>query len=190
MAWPSDTYGKLLTTDWYEDESELLNTVLDSFEDFKGDVMNVFSSEMFQYLCAEMLPTDGRPISMMIKGVEEEKVSSARGEQVKVSVSFNERPKRLLLNKTNARSIVRALGTAETNDWIGATVTLAVEQIKVGREIVPSIRVKSAVSAQRPQQQPPQQPARSRVNSRQANTPGDDPALRNAPAGDEQEPLF
>lgn len=178
MAWPIPSYGKTLMTDWYDDESELLRTVLDTFENFTGDMMNIFSSEMFQYLVAEMLPTDGRTISMTIKNVDEEKVSSARGDQVKVAITFNERPKRLLLNKTNARTLAKALGL-ETNDWRGATVTLGVEQIKVGRETVPSIRVKAATPAQRPQ-------PRSRAN-RPATTPGDDPALRNAPDGDREQ---
>lgn len=110
--------------------------------------MNIFSSAMFEYLSAEMLPADGRPISLTIKNVEEMKISGPRGDEMKVTISFVERPKRLILNKTNARTIAGALGP-ETDNWRGATLALGVEAVKVGRNTLPSIRVKTATAAAR-----------------------------------------
>lgn len=171
MVWPNPSYGKTFATSWYNDESELLRAVLDTLEntDIGGLDVNIFSSAMFEFLSAEMLPNDGRTVSLTIKGVAEEKITGPRGESVKVIVSFNERPKRLILNKTNALALARVLGP-ETDAWRGAVVVLCVENIKVGRDIVPSIRVKSAVSGRPPN-----------ADVAPVNTIGDDPALRHAP---------
>lgn len=182
------TFTKGFGTRWYPTLSELQSIVLDTLLHFQGDFaeMNIFSAEMFEYLAAEMLPAD-KPISMTIKSVKEDKVAGPRGEQVKVIIGFKERPKKLILNKTNARALAKAL-TPETDNWIGATVVLGVESVKVGKNVVPSIRVKSATPGKR------QQPAATAQGNGQrgnrpamANTPGDDPALRNAPAGDESQ---
>ena len=145
---PSASYSKFFSTSSYDDLSDLLSTVLDTLEHTQGDMdMNVFSSAMFEYLCAEMLPGDGRPVSLTIKAVTEETVAGPRGESKKLIVAFRERPKKLILNKTNARALARALGH-ETDAWAGAAVALGVESIKVGKQTVPSIRVRSATAAQ------------------------------------------
>lgn len=160
---PHPTYAKGFATGWYQSESELLEAVLDTFETFHydngdDDDMNIFSAEMFEYLSAEMFPP-GRTLSLTIKDVVQEAIAGPRGEANKVTVSFVERPKKLILNKTNARAIAHALGP-ETDDWRGAAVVMGVENVKVGRNTVPSIRVKSATArnGQRPQQ-PAVQPA-------------------------------
>ena len=164
---PIPSYSKGLATRWHSDLNTLLSSVLDTLEHIQGEVdVNIFSAEMFEYLCAEMLPSDGRPVTMTIKDVAEETITGPRGESVKVIVSFRERPKKLILNKTNARALARSLGVM-TDAWAGAAVELGVESVKVGRQTVPSIRVRSATAAQRqttatarPQQpaQPAQQP--------------------------------
>ena len=154
------TYFKYFHTGFYTDPSQLLSTVLDTLEHLQIDReidMNIFSADMFEYLCAEMLPTDGRTVSLTIKDTEQDTVAGPRGEQSKVIVSFVERPKKLILNKTNARTLARALGP-ETDNWRGATVMLGVESVKVGRNTVPSIRVKSASAARRQAPQAPQRP--------------------------------
>lgn len=144
---PSASYSRFFSTSSYDDLSELLSTVLDTLEHLQFDKetvdVNIFSAEMFEYLCAEMLPTDGRTVSLTVKSIEEDKVAGPRGEQVKVIVSFVERPKKLILNKTNARALAHALGN-ETDHWRGASLALGVEMVKVGRNTVPSIRVKAA----------------------------------------------
>ncbi|MBX7254543.1 MAG: hypothetical protein K1X50_21355, partial [Candidatus Promineofilum sp.] len=146
---PIPSYSKGLATRWHSDLQTLLSSVLDTLEHIQGGVdMNIFSAEMFEYLSAEMLPSDGRPVTMTIKDVAEETITGPRGESVKVIVSFRERPKKLILNKTNARALARSLGVM-TDAWAGAAVELGVESVKVGRQTVPSIRVRSATAAQR-----------------------------------------
>lgn len=147
---PSASYSKFFSTSSYDDLSDLLSTVLDTLEHLDKEIdMNIFSADMFEYLCAEMLPSDGRLVSLTIKDVEQDTVAGPRGEQSKVIVHFVERPKLLILNKTNARAIARALGN-ETDNWRGATVALGVESVKVGRNTVPSIRVKNAAHRRPP----------------------------------------
>ena len=146
-ARPNPSYSKWLATPWHAELNELLSSVLDTLEHTQGEIdVNVFSADMFEYLCAEMLPSDGRPVSLTIRGVTEETVAGPRGESQKVVVSFRERPKKLILNKTNARALAKVLGP-ETDAWPGASVVLGVEPVKVGKQTVPSIRVKSATAA-------------------------------------------
>ena len=137
-------------TSWYATETELLSIVLDTLEhihlDLEGDYnVNIFSADMFEFLSAEMLPT-GKTISLTIKSVIQEVIAGPRGESNKVTISFVERPKKLILNKTNARALAKVLGP-ETDNWRGAVVALGVENVKVGRNTVPSVRVKSAAPA-------------------------------------------
>jgi hypothetical protein len=148
---PSASYSKFFSTSSYDDLSDLLSTVLDTLEHLQIDKetdVNIFTAEMFEYLCAEMLPTDGRTVSLTIKHTAQDTVAGPRGEQTKVIIDFVERPKKLILNKTNARALAHALGN-ETDDWRGARVALGVEMVKVGRNTVPSIRVKSATARPR-----------------------------------------
>ncbi len=143
---PTATMG--FGTLWYRTLSELLSSVLDTLEHFqpKGDIdVNIFSTDLFEWLSAEMIGHN-KTVSMTIKDVFEGKVGGPRGEQTKIIVSFVERPKKLILNKTNARAFAASLG-AETDRWRGATVTLGVDMVKVGGGNVPSIRVRGATPA-------------------------------------------
>ena len=169
-ARPNPSYSKWLATPWHAELNELLSSVLDTLEHTQGDMdMNVFSSAMFEYLCAEMLPDGGRTVSLTIKAAAEETVTGPRGESQRVVLSFRERPKKLILNKTNARTLAKALGP-ETDDWPGASVVLGVESVKVGKQTVPSIRVRSATAAQR--RATPAQPAAAAGDSGQGDNGG------------------
>jgi hypothetical protein len=143
---PDPSYGKGFSTSWYNSESELLGIVLDTLEHLQFDKenvdVNIFSAEMFEYLSAEMLPGN-KVVSLTVKGVEETEIAGPRGTDMKVVISFVERPKKLILNKTNARAIAKTLGP-ETDDWRGASITMGVESVKVGRNVVPSIRIRGA----------------------------------------------
>lgn len=147
---PCSTSTKGFHTPMYQSLPELAQSVMDTFAPAKGnkeiDKVNIFSSEMFEYLSAEML--GDKAVSMTIKSVVESELAGPRGTDMKVMIAFNERPKKLILNKTNARAIARVLGP-ETDNWKGATLTLGVENVKVGRNMVPSVRVKSASPAHR-----------------------------------------
>lgn len=166
---PSPTSAKYFATGWFSSLADLLSSVLDTLEHIGGGELdvNIFSAQMFEYLSAEMLPAD-RPISLTVTGVAEETVTGPRGEDVKVILSFGERPKKLILNKTNARLLAKFL-TPETDNWLGASITFGVEQIKVGKNIVPSIRVKSAKRGRPPVDQGDSGPTGSHAGAPQVS---------------------
>ena len=87
--------------------------------------MNVFSTKLFPYL--EGLMIKDKPITLTIKGVTQEELTSQRGKEIKLIVHFKERDKSLILNKTNTKQIVKFFGP-ETNDWHGKKVTLYAEK--------------------------------------------------------------
>lgn len=86
--------------------------------------MDIFGTELFPYLQGEMF--GGKDVTMTIKAVKIEEVVNDRGKEKKPTVYFKERPKGLILNKTNAKAIARLYGR-ETNDWIGKTITMYAE---------------------------------------------------------------
>jgi len=48
----------------------------------------------------------------------------------------------LVLNKTNAKAIARALGSDETDDWLGRKITLYTTEVEFRGDWVDAIRVK------------------------------------------------
>jgi hypothetical protein len=143
---PNASFTKGFATPFMIHLSDLRQTVIDMLSVCHNQEeldMNIFSSAMFEYLSAEML--GNKTASLTIKDVFEDEIAGPRGKQDKIMISFVERPKKLILNKTNARAIASALGP-ETDAWKGATLTLAVENVKVGPNNIPSVRVKAATA--------------------------------------------
>ncbi len=139
----STTSAKWFNTKPYPNLIDLCRAVEDTLTHLiEGVDLNIYSSQLFEYLSGEMLPADGRSITLTITKVVEETIGSSRGESVKPIVSFRERDKKLILNKTNSRRIAKQLGP-ETDNWIGASLELVGEMVKVGKETVRAVRVKS-----------------------------------------------
>lgn len=125
----------------FESVDHMVEQIIDTAETCQSqgvDAVNIFSAAMFEYLSAEML--NGKTVTMTIKSVTEEEVTGPRGTDSKVIVRFTEKPKLWVLNKTNARALADYLGP-ETNNWIGARVTLKAEDVRVGRNMVQALRV-------------------------------------------------
>jgi hypothetical protein len=59
----------------------------------------------------------------------------------KIVIGFEGKEKKLVLNKTNASIISENLGETETDNWIGATVSLTVKKVEFQGKLVPAIRV-------------------------------------------------
>lgn len=87
----------------------------------------------------------GRDVTLTIKRVEQDQVQVAgtsKKEKVPV-IHFEETPKKLSLNKTNARAMTRLFGTWKTSAWVGKKVTLYPEpNVYFGRDKVGGIRVR------------------------------------------------
>jgi hypothetical protein len=107
------------------------------------DVDQLFPSRFFR--CVDL---NGKPRRVTISTIKREDVG---GEQ-KVLISFADESKILICNKTNARSISKALGSTETRSWIGKDIILVPTEVDFRGEIVDAIRVRPAPSQSHPQQ--------------------------------------
>ena len=130
-VWPHpDGSGQYGTCRWH-DVWEMGKDLIQYFVNVpEVDIMNIFGTNLFEYLAGEMfLDKEGHPLvaKMTIKDVEIRKIANGRGvDEDKPVVSFKERPKLLVLNKTNARAIAGMYGV-ETEDWVGQKIALTGE---------------------------------------------------------------
>lgn len=140
------------------------------------------------YVCAADLieaekRTNRNGVTLTISKVVQEELQSERGKQKKAIIYFREMEqrtdggenKRLVLNKTNMRTIARLYGY-ETNDWIGKPVTLFPSTCEVAGQVTDCVRVKATI----PQRE--EKPARAQAQAAPRRAaPGEKPA---APAAD------
>ena len=103
----------------------------------------LFPSKFFR--CVDL---NGKLRRVTIIAIKREDIG---GEQ-KVLISFADESKMLICNKTNARSISKALGSTETRNWIGKDIILVPTEVDFRGEMVDAIRVRPAPSESRPQQ--------------------------------------
>jgi hypothetical protein len=97
--------------------------------------------------CADL---NGQPMRVTIAGLKREDV----GGEAKVIVSFTDGVKALILNKTNAKSIAKALGD-ETATWRGKAITLVPAQVDFRGDIVDAIRIRPAPARSPQSPEPP-----------------------------------
>jgi hypothetical protein len=85
----------------------------------------------------------GRDVTLTISGVKIEDLAIAGTSQKKRKpvISFKERPKKLVLNKTNAESIAAVHGR-EAKLWVGKRITLYPTRTRYGSNMVDCIRVR------------------------------------------------
>lgn len=67
--------------------------------------------------------------------------NDGKGERSQLVVSFVGKEKKLGLNFTNASRLAELTGSDDSDDWIGRSIKLFVEKVKVGTEMKPSIRI-------------------------------------------------
>ena len=103
-----------------------------------------------------MFPTDylaaaefrGKDVTLTIKSVsmEDLPIAGRSDKERRPVVRFEETPKKLVLNKTNAKSIAKLHGP-QTSDWCGERVTLYPTTTKFGSEVVECVRVRDSKPA-------------------------------------------
>lgn len=81
---------------------------------------------------------DEGDLILTIKGVEEEKI----GQDTKWVLHFRGEKKGLVLNKTNAATLVKLYGD-DTDDWAGKQITLFATEVQYQSEMVAAIRIRS-----------------------------------------------
>ncbi|MDQ3096795.1 MAG: hypothetical protein M3Q61_01325 [Chloroflexota bacterium] len=97
-----------------------------------------------QYLAADELL--GRDVTLTISAVSigELPIEGSSKTEKRPIVTFKERPKQLVLNKTNSKTIARLYGVI-TKDWLGRAVTLYQDKTKLKGQTVDCIRIRSSV---------------------------------------------
>ena len=101
---------------------------------------NCTSSE---YLGAYSL--NGKDLNIKFISVGQEKVIGDKGKQEMCLVARLENEKPIIINKTNARTITKILGTPYLDEWVGKSVTVFATTTSVGGEVVECLRVRSVL---------------------------------------------
>ena len=113
--------------------------------------MNINDAYPSKYLKTTDLPDEGsQPVT--IEKIILEEVGKDR--ETKPVIYFEEFSKALVCNKTNARTIARALSSEDFDDWIGRRIALYRTEVEFGGEMMEGIRVKAAKSPTKPAEKP------------------------------------
>ena len=126
--------------------------------------MNVSQAFPSRFLKATDLPEEGSQ-TVTIEKVGLEDVGPTK--ETKPLVYFSEFHQALVLNKTNARSIARALGSEEFDDWISRKIALYRADVEFQGEMLEGIRVKAA-------KQPEQKAAVGAAKTKTVTVPSDE----------------
>ena len=90
-----------------------------------------------KYLKAGDVTETPQPFTITHAEIEE----VGRDKEERLVLYFVDQDKGMVVNKTNANTIAKALGTKETDEWIGKTIRLYSTEVQVGDEMVEAIRV-------------------------------------------------
>lgn len=101
-----------------------------------------------QFLTAEDL--DGKDITITIADIELEEIGQGHDKSKKLVIGMTGKKKRFVVNKTNANTIAKVLGSDDTDDWIGQRISIGPREVEFQGNMVWSIRVslKKPVSQQ------------------------------------------
>ena len=104
---------------------------------------NIYKTELFPHIVGDSLV--GKTVTLTIKAFTQDDLSAGNGRtERKYLLMFEETPKTLILNKTNAKTIAKLYG-GETGDWKGKRITLFSEQVRAFGANHNAIRVAPAV---------------------------------------------
>lgn len=92
--------------------------------------------------CADL---NGQPMRVTVEGLKREDI----GGESKVVLTFTNGGKAMVLNKTNAKAVAKALGN-ETSTWRGKAIVLVPAQVDFKGDIVDAIRVRPASPQEAP----------------------------------------
>lgn len=95
---------------------------------------------------------NGADLTLTIREVRRELVVGANGKKEDCMVlHWDERNyKPMILNRTNAKSITKLLGSAYINDWAGHKVTIYPTTTKFGGEVVECLRIRPTLPEEAP----------------------------------------
>ena len=138
---PHESYEKYFCTRRSRDFYALVAETISVLEVLP---VNIFSTALFEFLSGEMI--GAKDVVLTIKDVEMQEMNNGKQEETKPVVTFQERDKKWVLNKTSARALADALGP-ETTAWQGRKVVLHAPVISAFGRTMRAIRVKSVLPA-------------------------------------------
>lgn len=92
-----------------------------------------------KYLTAEDLMD--RDHTLTIADVSCEDIGQGAQKSRKLVITFAGKKKQFVVNKTNAKTIEKVLGSDETDDWIGKQITIGPREVEFQGDMILSIRV-------------------------------------------------
>lgn len=110
--------------------------------------MKVGDAYPSKYLAAADL--DGRDITVTIDDVKLEDIGQGQNKEQKLVISMKGKDKQFVVNKTNAKTISKVLGSDDTDDWIGQRIIIGPREVEFQGDMIWSLRVslRSPASAQ------------------------------------------
>jgi hypothetical protein len=109
--------------------------------------MNLNDAFPSKYLKTEDLK--GRDVSVVIEAIDQ--VTLPQGQGRKLVATFRGKAKAWIVNKTNANTIAKVLGTDETDDWVGQEIVLYPTETEFQGDMVDAIRVRRKKASSAPQ---------------------------------------
>jgi hypothetical protein len=91
----------------------------------------------------------GRDVSVVIEAIDQ--VTLPQGQGRKLVATFRGKAKAWIVNKTNANTIAKVLGTDETDDWVGQEIVLYPTETEFQGDMVDAIRVRRKKASAAPQ---------------------------------------
>lgn len=115
-----------------------------------------------------MFPTDflaapefkGKDVALTIRTVSigELPLAGSTKKEKRPVVTFEETPKKLVLNKTNAKTLAKLFGV-QTSEWVGKRVAFYPTMTKFGKDDVECIRVRERLPPPKASKTPAHDPA-------------------------------
>ena len=103
-----------------------------------------------KYLAAADL--DGRDITVTIESVELESIGQGQNKESKLVIAMKGKEKQFVVNKTNAKTISKVLGSDDTDDWIGQRIIIGPREVEFQGDMIWSLRVSLRNPASNPNQ--------------------------------------
>ncbi len=100
----------------------------------------------------------GKNVTVEIDEVTFEEIGQGRDKEQKIIIAFKGKEKKLIVNKTNANTIAKLIGSDDTDDWPGHRITLTSREVDYQGTPMLAIRVslqKPASAAAAPKKQQP-----------------------------------
>ena len=85
---------------------------------------------------------NGDDMIVMIREVKQETVKSAHGSEQKLVAHITADPEKWIVNKTNAKTIEKVLGTGYLDEWAGKKIRLYVTKTSSPEGLVDCVRVR------------------------------------------------